>query len=108
MAPPGEDDGGRKESMEEAGDSAIMSHTLQGVEAVENSKTKERCGNVIENKGPTFSAPGGSGNVIENAGSYAHSAGMSLTAKGVIANAESRDRQAAGYSTCVRRRTFLS
>jgi hypothetical protein len=54
MAPPGEADGERKESAEEVGDNDIMSHTVQRVEAVENSKMKERCGNVIENKGPAF------------------------------------------------------
>jgi hypothetical protein len=38
------------ENIEEAIDSDISSHNSQGVEAVENSKMKERCGNVIENK----------------------------------------------------------
>jgi len=89
MAPPGEDDGERKESMEEVGGSDIMSHTLQGVEVVENSKMKERYANVTENKGSDFSSPGGSGNVIENTGSYTHSSGMLLKGKGVIRNAES-------------------
>ena len=57
MAPPGEDDGGRKESMEEADASDMMSHTLQGVEAAEDSKMQEQCANVYENKGPAFSSP---------------------------------------------------
>jgi hypothetical protein len=39
---------------------------------------KERCGNVYENKGPAFSSPGRSGNVIENEGGYALKAGMLL------------------------------
>src|SRR5208337_1038498 len=57
MAPPGEDDGERKESMEEVGDSDKMSHDLQGVEAVESSKMQEQCANVTENKGAAFSSP---------------------------------------------------
>ena len=44
---------------------------------------KERCANVIENKGPAFSSPGPSGNFIEKTGSYAHSAGMLLEIKDV-------------------------
>ena len=81
MAPPGEDDGGRKESMEEAGDSDMMSHILQGVEAGESSKTKERPANVYENKGPALSSPGRSGNVIENTDGYASLAGILLKRK---------------------------
>ncbi len=53
-APRGQDDGGRMEGTEEAGDSDIMSYSLQGVEAVENSKMKEQCANVIENKGSSY------------------------------------------------------
>ena len=49
---------------------------------------KERCGNVIENKGSGVEHREGCGNVIENKGSYARNAGMSLKIKGVIGNAE--------------------
>jgi hypothetical protein len=101
MAPPGEDDGGRKESMEEADASDMMSHTLQGVEAAEDSKMKERCGNVCENKGRAFTSLGRSGNVIENTGSYTHNPGMFLKGKGVIRNAESHNRQVAEWSSRV-------
>jgi hypothetical protein len=56
-APHGEGDGGRVENMEGLPDSDIMSYTSQGVEAGENLKMTERCGNVLENKGPAFSNP---------------------------------------------------
>jgi hypothetical protein len=51
-APPGQDDGLRMEGMESPLDSDIVSEYSQSVEAVENSKMTERCGNVSENKGP--------------------------------------------------------
>ncbi len=88
VAPPGQDDGGRKESMEAVRGSDIMSHNLQRVEAVGNSKIKEQYANVIENKGLDFSSPGRSGNVVENKCSYGQNAGMLLTTKGVTGNAE--------------------
>ncbi len=68
--PPGEDDGGGLKDIESALESDITSYGLQGVEAPEDSKTKERRANVTENKGPVFSSPGQSGNVIENKYSY--------------------------------------
>jgi hypothetical protein len=48
---------------EEIFDSDIMPDNLQGVEAVENSKVNERCGNVVENKGPASQAAEQSGNL---------------------------------------------
>jgi hypothetical protein len=48
------------------------------VETVEDSKMKEQCGNVIENKVPAFSGREQSGNLIENQGSYAFKARMLL------------------------------
>ena len=51
-APPDKDEGARMENTEEVTDSDSMSHTSQGVEAVEDTKLKERCGNVYENNGP--------------------------------------------------------
>ena len=51
IAPPGQDDGARMENIEEVLESDIMSDNSQGVEAVEDLKMNERCGNVIENKG---------------------------------------------------------
>ena len=88
ITPPGQDDGARKENIEEVVDSDISSDNTQSVETVENSKMKERCGNVYENKGPAFSSPGGSGNVIENKGGYVQDAGMLLKTKGVTGNPE--------------------
>jgi hypothetical protein len=52
VAPTGQDDSGRTENVEEALDSDIVSETSESVEAMENSKINELCGNVIENKGP--------------------------------------------------------
>jgi hypothetical protein len=51
VAPASQDDGARMENMEGVPDNDIMSYTSQRVEARENSKMTERCGNVIENKG---------------------------------------------------------
>ena len=51
-APPDKDEGARMENTEEVTDSDSMSHTSQGVETLEDSKLKERCGNVYENNGP--------------------------------------------------------
>jgi hypothetical protein len=51
-APPDKDEGARMENTEEVTDSDSISHTSQGVEAVEDTKLKERCGNVYENNGP--------------------------------------------------------
>ncbi len=51
LLPLGEGDGGRMENMEGVPDSDIMSYTSQRVEAGENLKMTERCGNVLENKG---------------------------------------------------------
>jgi hypothetical protein len=89
IGPPGQDDGGRVENIEEILGSDISSHKSQGVETFENSKMNERCGNVVENKGSGLQDRAGSGNVIENTGSYAQNAGMSLKTEGVIGSAES-------------------
>ena len=69
VAPPGQDGGGRMDKIEEIPDSDNVSDTPQGVEAVENLKMNDRCGNVIENKGsvsdnstevlPRLEVPGG-------------------------------------------------
>jgi hypothetical protein len=40
------------ENTEEVTDSDSMSHTSQGVETLEDSKLKERCGNVYEKNRP--------------------------------------------------------
>jgi hypothetical protein len=40
------------ESIDEAPGSDIVSYDSQGVETLEDSKLKERCGNVYENNGP--------------------------------------------------------
>jgi hypothetical protein len=88
VAPAGQDDRGRMENIEEVFDSDISSQAPQGVEAVENLKLNEQCGNVIENKGPLLKTRRQSGNVIENKHSYAQDPGMLLKTKGVIGNAE--------------------
>jgi hypothetical protein len=41
-------------------------------------KMNDRCGNIIENKGPAFDSPGRSGKVVENKGSYSFKTGMLL------------------------------
>ncbi len=51
IAPAGQDDGARMENIEEVPESDILSQNSQSVEAVEDLKMNERCGNVIENKG---------------------------------------------------------
>jgi hypothetical protein len=76
LAPPGQDDGARMENIEEPLNNDIMSEDSQSVQAVEDLKMKEQCGDVYENKGPTFSRPRQCGNVVENNGSYAQNAGM--------------------------------
>jgi hypothetical protein len=48
----GQDDGASMESIDEAPGSDIVSYDSQGVETLEDSKLKERCGNVYENNGP--------------------------------------------------------
>jgi hypothetical protein len=77
-APPDQDDGPAVGNMEEIVDSDIASDNSQGVEAVEDLKLNDRCGNVIENKGSLFHSSRRSGNVRENKGSYAQDAGMLL------------------------------
>ena len=78
IAPAGQDDGARMGNMEELLGSDILPENSQGAETVENSKMKERCGNVIENKGSRFENRQQSGNVTQNKGSYALIAGMLL------------------------------
>jgi hypothetical protein len=82
-APASQEDGARMENTEEVTDSDSMSHTSQGVETLEDSKLKERCGNVYENNGSALKTPHGSGNVIESKDSYPQDAGMLLKRQGV-------------------------
>ena len=58
---PGEGDGGRMENMDEAPDSDIMPVSSQAVEAVQDIKMSDRCGNVYENKGPLWKTAGEAG-----------------------------------------------
>jgi len=62
----------------------ISPDNSRSVEAVENSKMKERCGNVTENKGSGLEDREGSGNVIENKGSYVLITGMSLKIRQLV------------------------
>ena len=51
---------------------------LEEEERKNSLKMNDRCGNVYENKGPAFSSPFRSGNVIENKDSYALKPGILL------------------------------
>jgi hypothetical protein len=86
---PGQDDGGKIENIEGIPESDIAYESPQAVEAVQDIKMKERCGNVIENKGSRLESRQASGNIAENKDSYTQNAGMLLKTKGVIGNAES-------------------
>jgi hypothetical protein len=66
VAPAGQDDGARIGNIEKVLESDNISEYSQGVEAVQDIKMRDRCGNVIENKGPGLEDWGRSGNVIEN------------------------------------------
>jgi hypothetical protein len=81
VAPGNEDDGARMGNIEEALDDDIVSNASQSVEAEEEPKMNEQCGNVLENKGSCLENRGQSWSLIENKGSYAQNAGMSLKAK---------------------------
>jgi hypothetical protein len=65
ITPPSQDKGARAENIEEPFDSDISSHDPQNVEAYENLKMKERCGNIIENKGSSLENGEQSGNLVE-------------------------------------------
>jgi hypothetical protein len=78
VTPAGQDDGARMENIEEVTDSDMLSDNSQSVGTVEDLKLNEQHGNVIENKGPALEDREGSGNLIQNAGSYALEAGMLL------------------------------
>jgi hypothetical protein len=77
------DDGAKMWNTEEGADSYIASENTQSVEAVEDSKMKKRCGNVIENKGSPFENGEQSGNSLQNKGSYALIGGTLLKRRDV-------------------------
>jgi hypothetical protein len=81
IAPNSQDDGPGMKNIREVTGSDISSDNMQGVGAVENTKMKERRGNVYENKGPDFQTSERSGNFTENKGSYVLNAGMLLKRK---------------------------
>jgi hypothetical protein len=87
ITPGGQHNGARMENTEEIVESDMSSEKPQSVEAVENLKMTEQCGNLIENKGPASGSPGRSWNLIENKDSCAQNAGMSLKRKEVVGNA---------------------
>jgi hypothetical protein len=89
IAPAGQPDGARMENTQEVVGSDTMLSRSQGV-TVENSKMKERSGNVAENKGSPSVNRERSGNVAENKGSFAQNAGMFSKGKGVMGNAAVR------------------
>jgi hypothetical protein len=78
VAPPGQEDRARTENIEKALDSDMSSRNSESVEAVEDLKMKQQCGDVVENKGSGLENPRRSGNIIENKCSYAQNAGMLL------------------------------
>jgi hypothetical protein len=78
IAPGGQDDGTRMENVEEILESDISTDHTQCVEAAESLKMKERCGNVIENKGSRSENRERNGNVIEDKGACTLKAGMLL------------------------------
>jgi len=82
-APVGQAEVSTIEKTEEVTYSDMMSHTSQGVETVEDSKLKERRGNVYENKGSAIEVQHRSGNVAENKDSYPQDPGMLLKRQGV-------------------------
>jgi len=61
VAPAGQDDGAGMENIEEVLASDISAQTPQSAEAVEDLKLSDRCGNVIENKGPLWKTGGEAG-----------------------------------------------
>jgi hypothetical protein len=77
-APPDQDDGPAVGNMEEIVASDISSDNSQSVGMVEDLKLNEPCRNVIENKGSGLESRARSGNLIENKGTYAQNARMSL------------------------------
>jgi hypothetical protein len=83
VAPTGQDDGPRLRTMEEIFGNDTLSDTSQGVEAVEDLKTNDQCGNLTENKGSRLQNRKQSGNTIENKDNYAFKAGMSLKRKAI-------------------------
>ena len=83
IAPPGQDDGPGTENIEGDPNNDIMSYCPQSVGAVEDLKLNEQHANVIENKGSRLENRKRSGNAIEEKGSYAFKAGMSLKRKAV-------------------------
>ena len=88
LAPPGEDECAGMETTDEIPDEDIMPKNSKGVEAVEDSKKNELCGNVIENKQSSFADRGTSANVAEYKGGYAQDTGKLLKTNPVIENTE--------------------
>jgi len=60
-----QDDGVRMENTEEIAESDISAEGSQGVEAVEELKLNEQCGNVTENKGPLWKTGGEAGMLLK-------------------------------------------
>ena len=81
-APASQDGGGQRETIEEAVDRNAPDDAGL-VEAVENTKLKERSGNVTQNKGQRLESGPGSGNVLENTGGCPQLAGMPLNGQDV-------------------------
>jgi hypothetical protein len=69
ITPAGQHDGARMGNIEEVPDSDIASDKSENVEPVEDSKMKDQCGNVIENKRPAFREEKDSGVRIQDSGS---------------------------------------
>jgi hypothetical protein len=65
VAPASQDDGAGAENVEGVFDSDISAQAPQSVEAAENSKMNELCGNVTENKGPLWKTEGEAGILLK-------------------------------------------
>ena len=83
VTPAGQDNGAGMENIEEGHDSDNPPDNSQSVEVVQDLKMKERCGNVIENKGSGLENGKQSGNPTQNRDSYALIAEMLLKRKTV-------------------------
>jgi hypothetical protein len=88
----GQDDHARMGNIEEPLDSNISPDDSQIVEALEDLKMTERCGNVVENKGASLDNGDRRGNVVESESTYAQDGGMLLRTKGVSSRLALGDR----------------
>jgi hypothetical protein len=70
-----------------------MCRSQQGKRKLVDSKTTDRCGDVVENKGPLWKTGGQSGNVYENKDSYKSKPGMLLKTIDLVFGWESASKR---------------